>query len=86
MSEERTSERVVPLELTEFRKASSRDYWNVFAATDQGRLVLEDLTARFHDGALFVRGAQDDTYMNLGRRDVVSFILTMIRQAKAGRP
>lgn len=58
-------------------------YARVFENHAEGRLVLEDLTARF-GGGIYVKGGLEgdrQTCFNAGRRSVLDFILGRINQA-----
>ncbi len=58
-------------------------YARVFEAHAEGRLVLDDLTARF-GGSIYVNGGLEgdrQTCFNAGRRSVLDFILGRINQA-----
>lgn len=61
-------------------------YARVFEGHHEGRLVLEDLQARYYDTPqLFVPGAQEGdraTAFNLGARSVVQFIFGRIAQVQ----
>lgn len=58
-------------------------YRTVFELDPQGRAILEDLVARFHDCPI---GSKDEethrTARELGRRDVVQFVLRRIGQVR----
>lgn len=47
----------------------------VFADGTEGGQVLEELMGRFYDAPLHKPGQPDATAYNVGRRDVVAFIL-----------
>jgi uncharacterized protein (DUF1330 family) len=69
--------------VSEPRRADAAMYARVFEQHAEGRLVLEDLTARF-GGALFVKGGEEgrrETDWRLGRRAVLDHILSMVNQA-----
>lgn len=55
-------------------------YARVFEADPLGRQILDDLVARFHDGAMFDKDSARVTDFNLGSRHVVQFILRRIGQ------
>lgn len=58
-------------------------YARVFENHAEGRLILEDLAARF-GGGIYVKGGLDgdrQTCFNAGRRSVLDFILGRINQA-----
>ncbi len=58
-------------------------YARVFENHAEGRLILDDLTARF-GGGIYVKGGLDgdrQTCFNAGRRAVLDFILGRINQA-----
>ena len=58
-------------------------YARVFENHAEGRLILEDLTARF-GGGIYVKGGLEgdrQTCFNAGRRSVLDFILGRINQA-----
>lgn len=58
-------------------------YVRVFENHAEGRMILEDLAARF-GGDLYVKGGLDgdrQTCFNAGRRSVLDFILRRINQA-----
>jgi len=58
-------------------------YARVFEGHHEGAQVLEDLTRRF-GGRLFVKGGEEgrrQTDYNLGRREVLDFIISMVNQA-----
>lgn len=70
------------------RPADPSMYARVFEGHREGALVLEDLTQRF-GGRLFVKGGEEgrrQTDYNLGRREVLDFILGQINQANAAPP
>lgn len=59
-------------------------YARVFENHAEGRLILEDLTARF-GGGIYVKGGLEgdrQTCFNAGRRSVLDFILGRINQAQ----
>lgn len=58
-------------------------YARVFEHHHEGVLILEDLTMRF-GGKLFVKGGEEgrrQTDYNLGRREVLDFIVSMVNRA-----
>ena len=58
-------------------------YARVFENHAEGRLIIEDLTARF-GGGIYVKGGLEgdrQTCFNAGRRSVLDFILGRINQA-----
>lgn len=58
-------------------------YARVFESHAEGRLILDDLTARF-GGGIYVKGGLEgdrQTCFNAGRRSVLDFILGRINQA-----
>lgn len=58
-------------------------YARVFENHAEGRMILEDLTARF-GGGIYVKGGLEgdrQTCFNAGRRSVLDFILGRINQA-----
>lgn len=58
-------------------------YARVFENHAEGRLILDDLTARF-GGGIYVKGGLEgdrQTCFNAGRRSVLDFILGRINQA-----
>jgi hypothetical protein len=58
-------------------------YARVFENHAEGRVILEDLTARF-GGGIYVKGGLEgdrQTCFNAGRRSVLDFILGRINQA-----
>lgn len=58
-------------------------YRRVFDTSQDGKDVLIDLMARFHDCPLFVAGGiegERETARRVARREVVSFILNKIGQ------
>lgn len=64
-------------------KATPQDYQQLFEDMPQGRLILEDLVARF-GGNPYVRGgveASRETDYRAGQLRVVSFILDRINRA-----
>lgn len=64
-------------------QAPPEAYARVFENHAEGRLILEDLTARF-GGGIYVKGGLEgdrQTCFNAGRRSVLDFILGRINQA-----
>lgn len=64
-------------------KVDAKMYARVFEGHAEGKLVLEDLITRF-GGNLFVKGGEEgrrQTDYNLGRREVLDFILRRINAA-----
>lgn len=64
-------------------KATPEAYARVFENHAEGRLILDDLTARF-GGGIYVKGGLEgdrQTCFNAGRRSVLDFILGRINQA-----
>ena len=64
-------------------KATAEAYARVFENNAEGRVILEDLTARF-GGGIYVKGGLEgdrQTCFNAGRRSVLDFILGRINQA-----
>lgn len=62
-------------------------YSRVFVGHAEGRIILEDLVARFYDRPSFVAGGVEGaraTDRNEGRRAVVGFILGRIGQIHVG--
>jgi hypothetical protein len=62
-------------------------YGRVFDGHHEGRIILEDLVARFYDRPSFVEGAVEGarkTDHNEGKRAVVGFILNRIGQITTG--
>jgi len=58
-------------------------YARVFENHAEGRMILDDLTARF-GGGIYVKGGLEgdrQTCFNAGRRSVLDFILGRINQA-----
>lgn len=58
-------------------------YARVFENHAEGRVILDDLTARF-GGGIYVKGGLEgdrQTCFNAGRRSVLDFILGRINQA-----
>lgn len=64
-------------------KATPEAYARVFENHAEGRVILEDLTARFGGGIYVKGGIEGDrqTCFNAGRRSVLDFILGRINQA-----
>ncbi len=65
------------------RKVDPEAYARVFENHAEGRVILEDLTARF-GGGIYVKGGLEgdrQTCFNAGRRSVLDFILGRINQA-----
>ena len=58
-------------------------YARVFEADPLGRVILEDLVARFHDCTMFDPENARKTDFKLGSREVVQFILKRIGQVNA---
>lgn len=70
------------------RKADPAMYARVFEGHAEGARVLEDLVDRF-GGRLYVRGGQDaerQTLVNLGRRQLLDFIVGMVNAANGVEP
>ena len=64
-------------------KATPEAYARVFENHAEGRVILEDLTARF-GGGIYVKGGLEgdrQTCFNAGRRSVLDFILGRINHA-----
>jgi len=64
-------------------KVTPEAYARVFENHAEGRLILDDLTARF-GGGIYVKGGLEgdrQTCFNAGRRSVLDFILGRINQA-----
>jgi hypothetical protein len=64
-------------------KATPEAYARVFENHAEGRVILDDLTARF-GGGIYVKGGLEgdrQTCFNAGRRSVLDFILGRINQA-----
>lgn len=64
-------------------KATPEAYARVFENHADGRVILEDLTARF-GGGIYVKGGLEgdrQTCFNAGRRSVLDFILGRINHA-----
>ena len=57
-------------------------YQRIFSG-HEGQQVLNELVWLFHDGPLVGRDA-NKTYLNLGKREVVQFILRKIQVAELG--
>lgn len=57
-------------------------YKNIFLNNPDGQLILEDLSGRFMDRDVFVRGegGARETDFNLGARHAVRYILRQINQ------
>ena len=67
--------------------ATPEMYARVFDGHHEGKIILEDLVARFYDRPIFVAGGADAerlTTLNLGKRAVVGFILGKIGQIQEG--
>lgn len=67
--------------------ATVEDYQQTFAGFKPGQKVLEDLVARFHDRAVYVRGgveAQRETDARAAQKEVVGFILRRLGQIPEG--
>lgn len=65
------------------RQADAAMYARVFEGHAEGRMILDDLIARF-GGSLFVKGGEEgrrETDYRLGRRSMLDFILGQINQA-----
>jgi len=63
-------------------------YARVFEGHHEGVLILEDLVQRF-GGRLFVKGGEEgrrQTDFNLGRREVLDFILNQVNRSKGVAP
>lgn len=74
--------------MTSERKADPAMYARVFEGHHEGAAILEDLTLRF-GGKLFVKGGEEgrrQTDYNLGRREVLDFIVSMINVANGVDP
>lgn len=69
--------------------ATPEMYSRVFEGHAEGRIILEDLVARFYDRRSFtpggVEGARASDFKE-GRREVVRFMLTQIGQVKEDDP
>lgn len=63
-------------------------YLRIFEQHADGRAILEDLTARFFDGQVYVAGedGKRETDRRAAHREVVHFILRQIALAKQGSP
>lgn len=67
--------------------ATPQTYAATFEGFHDGRLVLEDLTGRYHDcEQLFVAGQADSTAFRLGAREVLRYIFRRLAEAKDGNP
>lgn len=67
--------------------ATADDYRQTFEGFKPGTNVLEDLLARFHDRAIYVRGgieAQRETEARAAQKEVVGFILRKLGQIQEG--
>jgi len=63
--------------------ATPEDYRQTFEGFKPGQKVLEDLLARFHDRAVYVRGgieAQRETEARAAQKEVIGFILRKLGQ------
>jgi hypothetical protein len=64
-------------------------YARVFEGHAEGKMILEDLVARFYDQRSFTPGGVEGARMTdfkEGRRDVVGFVLRQLGQVKEGDP
>lgn len=60
-------------------------YSRVFEGHAEGRLILEDLVARFHDRPVYVQGgleAARETEKRAAQKEVIGFILRRLGQIK----
>ena len=55
-------------------KATPELYRYVFQDTEQGQAILDDLASRYYDNGLVGKDS-NDTYFNLGQREVISFLI-----------
>lgn len=58
-------------------------YHRVFVGHGEGRIVLEDMVARFHDRPIHVSGgleAQRETEKRAAQKEVIGFVLRRIGQ------
>lgn len=63
--------------------ATPEMYSRIFVDNPEGALILQDLTARFHDRPIFVPGgveAQRETEKRAAQQGVIGFILRRIGQ------
>jgi hypothetical protein len=70
-------------------KATPEMYARVFEGHAEGKMILEDLVARFYDQRSFTPGGVEGARMTdfkEGRRDVVGFVLRQLGQVKEGDP
>jgi len=70
------------------RKVDPAMYARVFEGHAEGAMVLEDLIKRF-GGRLFVKGGEEgrrQTDYNLGRREVLDFIIGQVNIANSVSP
>ncbi len=64
-------------------EADAAMYHRVFVGHGEGRIVLEDMVARFHDRPIHVAGgieAQRETEKRAAQKEVIGFILRRIGQ------
>lgn len=78
-----TAENRVATPETTALRVPPESYAVVFERDPVGKAILEDLVARFHDRALFVKDSARETDFRLGQRDVLQFILRRIGQVHA---
>lgn len=74
---------------TDSLKATPEMYGRVFDGHAEGKIILEDLVARFYDRRSFTPGGVEGaraTDFKEGRREVVSFILKQLGQVKEDSP
>lgn len=86
MSEARTGDRSIELEAVQDLggiKVPPATYHTVFVVNAEGRSILEDLVGRYHDAPIGEDPERTHTTAReLGRRDVVGFILRRIAQIR----
>ena len=64
-------------------EADAAMYNRVFVGHGEGRIVLEDMVARFHDRPIHVAGgleAQRETEKRAAQKEVIGFVLRRIGQ------
>lgn len=64
-------------------RATPEVYSRVFVDNPEGALILEDLTARFHDRQVYVQGgieAERETAKRAAENGVIGFILRRVAQ------
>lgn len=74
---------------TSDRKATPEMYARVFEGHAEGRIILEDLVARFYDQRSFTSGGVEGARMTdykEGRRAAVAFVLKQLGQVKEDDP